>query len=102
MNEVKKAAGIEIQLDEQIAQGNYCNLAIIAHSTSEFILDFATMLPGLPKARVKSRIVLTPEHAKRLLLSLQENITRYENNIGKINIPTKQPMIDPFGSKGNA
>ena len=102
MNEVKKAAGIEIQLDEQIAQGNYCNLAIIAHSTSEFILDFATMLPGLPKARVKSRVVLTPEHTKRLLLSLQENITRYENNIGKINIPTKQPMIDPFGSKGNA
>ena len=102
MNEVKKAAGIEIQLDEQIAQGNYCNLATIAHSTSEFILDFATMLPGLPKARVKSRVVLTPEHAKRLLLSLQENITRYENNIGKINIPTKQPMIDPFGSKGNA
>lgn len=102
MNEVKKATGIEIQLDEQIAQGNYCNLAIIAHSTSEFILDFATMLPGLPKARVKSRVVLTPEHAKRLLLSLQENITRYENNIGKINIPTKQPMIDPFGSKGNA
>ena len=102
MNEVKKAAGIEIQLDEQIAQGNYCNLAIIAPSTSEFILDFATMLPGLPKARVKSRVVLTPEHAKRLLLSLQENITRYENNIGKINIPTKQPMLDPFGSKGNA
>ena len=102
MNEVKKAAGIEIQLDEQIAQGNYCNLAIIAHSTSEFIIDFATMLPGLPKARVKSRVVLTPEHAKRLLLSLQENITRYENNIGKINIPTKQPMLDPFGGKGNA
>ena len=101
MNETKKP-GIEIQLDEQVAQGNYCNLAIIAHSTSEFILDFATMLPGLPKARVKSRVVLTPEHAKRLLLSLQENITRYENNIGKINIPTKQPMIDPFGSKGNA
>ena len=102
MNEVKKAAGIEIQLDEQIAQGNYCNLAIIAHSTSEFIIDFATMLPGLPKARVKSRVVLTPEHAKRLLMSLQENITRYESNIGKINIPTKQPMLDPFGGKGNA
>ena len=102
MNEVKKAAGIEIQLDEQIAQGNYCNLAIIAHSTSEFIIDFATMLPGLPKARVKSRVVLTPEHAKRLLMSLQENITRYESNVGKINIPTKQPMLDPFGGKGNA
>jgi hypothetical protein len=59
------------------------------------------MLPGLPKARVKSRVVLTPEHAKRLLISLQENITRYESNIGKINIPTKQ-IVDPFGHKGNA
>lgn len=96
-----KKTGIEIQLDEQVAQGNYCNLAIIAHSTSEFILDFATMLPGLPKARVKSRVVLTPEHAKRLLLSLQENITRYESNFGKINIPAKQ-MLDPFGHKGQA
>ena len=94
--------GIDIELAENIAEGNYSNLAIISHSTSEFIIDFATMLPGLPKARVKSRVVLTPEHAKRLLLSLQENITRYENNIGKINIPTKQPMLDPFGGKGNA
>lgn len=101
MSEIKKP-GIEIQLDEQVAQGNYCNLAIIAHSNSEFIIDFATMLPGLQKARVKSRVILTPEHAKRLLLSLQENIARYENNVGKINIPTKQPMLDPFGSKGQA
>ena len=102
MNEVKKPQGLEIQLDEQVAQGNYCNIALIAHSTSEFIIDFATMLPGLPKARVKSRVVLTPEHAKRLLLSLQENVARYENSFGKINIPTKQPTIDPFGHKGNA
>lgn len=101
MSEIKKP-GIEIQLDEQVAQGNYCNLAIIAHSNSEFIVDFATMLPGLQKARVKSRVILTPEHAKRLLLSLQENIARYENSVGKINIPTKQPMLDPFGSKGQA
>lgn len=101
MTENKKP-GIEIQLDEQVAQGNYCNLAIIAHSTSEFVLDFATMLPGLPKARVKSRVVMTPEHAKRLLLSLQENISRYENNVGKINLATKQPILDPFGHKGNA
>ena len=101
MSEIKKP-GIEIQLDEQVAQGNYCNLAIIAHSNSEFIVDFATMLPGLQKARVKSRVILTPEHAKRLLLSLQENIARYENNVGKINIPTKQSMLDPFGSKGQA
>ena len=101
MNEVKKPTGIEIQLDEQVAQGNYCNLAIIAHSTSEFVIDFATMLPGLPKARVKSRVVLTPEHAKRLLLSLQENVNRYEANVGKINL-SKQPIIEPFNPKGNA
>mgnify|MGYP003548939925 CR=1 FL=1 len=104
MNEQKKP-GFEIHLDEQVAQGNYCNLAIIAHSTSEFILDFATMLPGLPKARVKSRVVLTPEHAKRLLLSLQENITRYESNIGKIEIPKAHSNEDPIigmGPMGNA
>ena len=104
MNENNKQ-GIEIQLDEQIAQGNYCNLAIIAHSTSEFIIDFATMLPGLDKAKVKSRVILTPEHAKRLLLSLQENITRYESNIGKIEIPKAHSNEDPIigmGPIGNA
>ena len=101
MSETKKQ-GIEIQLDEQVGQGNYCNLAIITHSTSEFIVDFATMLPGLPKARVRSRIVLTPEHAKRLLLSLHENVTRYESAFGPISIRAKQPTIDPFGGKGNA
>lgn len=65
---------MEIDLGEDVAQGNYINLAIIAHSVSEFIIDFATVLPGVPKAKVKSRVILTPEHAKRLLLSLQENI----------------------------
>ena len=92
MNEVKKP-GIEIQLDEQVAQGNYCNLAIIAHSNSEFILDFATMLPGLPKARVKSRVILTPEHAYRLegtKLYLSEGNggeTMYSNFYKENNIP---------------
>lgn len=79
--------GMDIELDAEVAQGNYSNLAIISHSTSEFILDFATILPRLPKAKVRSRIILTPEHAKRLLMSLQENIQRYESNIGKIEIP---------------
>ena len=92
MNENNKP-GIEIQLDEQVAQGNYCNLAIIAHSTSEFVLDFAATMPGVQKAKIKSRVVLAPEHAKRLLLSLQENITRYESAVGRINIPTP-PMTD--------
>lgn len=94
-----KRTGIELDLDETVAQGNYSNLAIISHSTSEFIIDFAAMLPGLQKAKVKSRIILTPEHAKRLLMSLQENITRYETNIGKIDIPApRQQQAEENGT----
>lgn len=77
---------IDIELSDEIAQGAYANLAIISHSTSEFVLDFAALLPGVPKAKVRSRIILAPEHAKRLLLSLQENVGRYEANVGPINI----------------
>ena len=95
-----KPNGIELELTEDIAQGNYANLAIISHSTSEFIVDFATILPGLKKAKVKSRIILTPEHAKRLLYSLQENITRYESNIGKIEIPKVHSTDDPIINMG--
>lgn len=101
-----KPNGIELELTEDIAQGNYANLAIISHSTSEFIVDFATILPGLKKAKVKSRIILTPEHAKRLLYSLQENITRYESNIAKIEIHRGAPLADDpimnMGPMGNA
>ena len=79
-----KNLGIDLELDETVAQGNYSNLAIIAHSTSEFIIDFAAVMPAVPKAKVKSRIILTPEHAKRLLMSLQENIVRYESVHGQI------------------
>ncbi|MBE6195012.1 MAG: DUF3467 domain-containing protein [Rikenellaceae bacterium] len=99
MNE-NRQHGIDVELDNEVAQGHYSNLAIISHSTSEFILDFAAMLPGLPKAKVKSRIILTPEHAKRLLLSLQENISRYETNVGRIELV--QPQINSeFGQKLN-
>lgn len=85
MNE-NKSQGLDLELDAEVAQGHYSNLAIISHSTSEFIIDFAAILPGLPKAKVKSRIILTPEHAKRLLLSLQENVARYETNVGRIEL----------------
>lgn len=101
MAEIKKL-GIDIELGEEVAQGAYSNLAIISHSTSEFILDFATVLPGVQKARVKSRIILTPEHAKRLLMSLQENVTRYESNVGKIEIPSPQPTPDAGPKMGQA
>ena len=89
MSEIEQL-GIDIQLSDDVAQGNYSNLVIISHSTSEFILDFAAVLPGVKQAPVKSRIILTPEHAKRLLMSLQENIVRYESTMGKIEIPTPQ------------
>lgn len=89
---------LDIELNEEIAQGTYANLAIISHSASEFVLDFVRMMPGMPKAQVKSRIILTPEHAKRLSLSLQENITRYENIVGKIEMHTPDtPPITGFG-----
>lgn len=93
---------IDVELDEAVAQGSYANLAIISHSASEFILDFAAVLPGLPKAKVKSRIILAPEHAKRLMLSLQENIARYESNIGRINITQSTGGPKPFNNMGEA
>ena len=79
----EKPHEIDIELDDQIATGQYANLVIISHSSSEFVLDFASVMPGVPKARIRNRIVMAPEHAKRLLLSLQENITRLEVDLYK-------------------
>jgi hypothetical protein len=84
MSETKK--GIDLELDEATAQGHYANLAIIAHSATEFVLDFAAIMPGVPRPKIKTRIILGPEHAKRLLLSLQDNITRYESAVGRIDL----------------
>lgn len=75
---------LNIELSEEVAQGIYSNLAIISHSESEFVMDFLRLMPGLPKASVKSRIILTPEHVKRLLSALQENVTKYEAQFGPI------------------
>ena len=102
----KQGQGMEIHLSDEVAQGNYSNLAIIAHSSSEFIIDFAAILPGMQQANVKSRGILTPEHAKRLLLSLLENITRYESNIAKIEIhkpqlASEEPILN-MGPMGKA
>lgn len=96
-----KQIGIDIELNDEVAQGHYSNLAIIAHSTSEFVIDFAAVLPGVQKAKVRSRVILTPEHAKRLLLSLQENVSRYEANIGKIEI-AQSPRNTGFSKLGEA
>jgi hypothetical protein len=75
---------INIELSEEMAEGVYANLVMIAHSNSEFVLDFIRLMPGVPKAKVKSRIILTPEHAQRLLFALKDNISKYENNFGEI------------------
>lgn len=75
---------LNIELPEDIAEGIYSNLAIISHSPQEFVVDFVRVLPGVPKAKVKSRILLTPEHAKRLMKALADNIKRYEQQFGSI------------------
>lgn len=89
-----------IELKQDVAKGTYSNLAIITHSHSEFIIDFATMLPGLPKPEVGSRIIMTPEHAKRLFLALQDNINKYENQNGQITIPGEPKATFPMGGFG--
>lgn len=78
---------LQIELKEDVAQGVYSNLAVIAHSSSEFVLDFIRVLPGMSKASVKSRVVLSPEHAKRLLRALADNVDKYERMYGTIRIP---------------
>ena len=92
MNDNNEQGGkFQIELPAEIAQGEYANLAIITHSSSDFVVDFARLLPGVPKAQVRSRVILAPEHAKRLLLALQENIVRYEREFGPIKLPNQEP-----------
>ena len=103
-NNNQQQSGLQIELPQDVAQGQYANFAILTHASSDFVIDFARVLPGLPKAQVKSRVILAPEHAKRLLAALQENIMRYEREYGPIKIPNQEPRtIAPFGvNKGEA
>ncbi len=75
-----------IELSAEVAEGVYSNLAVISHSPSEFVIDFIRLMPGTPKGNVKSRVILTPDNAKRLLFALEENIAKYEAQMGKIKI----------------
>lgn len=94
---------IQIELSDEIAQGTYSNLTIISHSTSEFVVDFVRVVPGVPKAKVKSRVILTPEHAERLLLALQENINKFEKSNGTIHISNDgSGFLPPIGGMGQA
>jgi hypothetical protein len=91
---------INIELSEEIAEGEYANLAMIAHSSSEFVIDFIRLMPGIPKAKVKARIVITPEHAKRLLAALADNIRRFEESFGDIKQTQQEPSF-PMNFGGN-
>jgi hypothetical protein len=75
---------INVELSEDMAEGVYANLAMIAHSQSEFVIDFIRLMPGLPKAKVKARVIITPDHAQRLLAALQDNIAKFEDSFGPI------------------
>ncbi|WP_026704169.1 DUF3467 domain-containing protein [Flavobacterium soli] len=103
MNDQNQNQGqINIELDEKTAEGVYSNLAIINHSASEFVLDYVCIMPGTPKAKVKSRIILTPQHAKRLLKAMGENIHRYELAHGEIKDTEQPPIPLNFGPTGQA
>lgn len=109
-NENNNQGQIQIELKDEVAQGVYANLAIIAHGSSEFVIDFVRMMPGVPKAGVQSRIILNAENAKRLLFALQDNIVQYEHRFGPIRMPEAEqtpaegrtfvPSLDDF--KGEA
>jgi hypothetical protein len=102
MSDQKKQGQINIELDEDVADGTYSNLAIINHSISEFIVDFVNIMPGVPKAKVKSRIILTPQHAKRLTKALAENVTKFEQAHGEIKDYELPPIPLNFGPTGEA
>lgn len=91
---------INIELNEEVAQGTYSNLAVITHSASEFVVDFVRIMPGIPKAQVKSRIILTPEHAKRLLNALQDNISKFESSHGIIKEVQGSGSLPPLSFGG--
>ena len=98
----KKQGQINIELDEKVAEGTYSNLAIINHSVSEFVVDFVNIMPGVPKNKVKSRIILTPQHAKRLLKALGDNVAKFENSHGEIKDYEQPPIPLNFGPTGQA
>ncbi|MHC5308942.1 DUF3467 domain-containing protein [Myroides sp. LJL116] len=102
MSEQEK--GFNIEIDESVSEGVFSNLAIINHSSTEFVVDFVSIMPGIPKPRVKSRIIMTPQHAKRLLVALQDNIDNFEQDNGKILDQNKAPNLASlnFGNKGEA
>ncbi|MGB2087519.1 MAG: DUF3467 domain-containing protein [Psychroflexus salarius] len=102
MSETNDKQKLNIQIDEDTAQGIYSNLVIVNHSPSEFVLDYVNVMPGTPKSKVRSRVILTPQHAKRLLKALNDNILKYEKRHGKIQEQEKPNIPLNFGPTGEA
>lgn len=102
MSEKKEERQLDIELDDKVAEGIYSNLAIINHSPTEFVIDFINIMPAQPKAKVKSRIVLTPQHAKRLLRALNDNVNKFEQNYDEIKEFEQAPIPLNFGPTGQA
>ena len=107
----QKKQEIKVELSPEVAKGNYCNLAMIAHSGSEFFMDFITVAPNMPQARVQTRVIMTPDNARNLFMALRDNLQRYERTFGEItqklplnhdNVPTEGGLPNPFMTGGNA
>lgn len=97
----KKAPELKIELPPEVADGRYANLAFIAHSPTEFFFDFIAVAPNMPQARVQSRVIMTPEHAKNLLFALTDNIRKFEAEFGEIKprMPRRQPSAPDGGGE---
>lgn len=99
MEDNNQVSDINLEIKPEIAVGKYSNLALISHSHSDFVLDFAAVLPGMPKPEVGSRIIMAPEHAKRLAAALQQNLMKYEQEFGKIDLGMQEErIVAPFGN----
>ena len=94
----EKKQQINIELDDNVGSGEYANFVVITHSPAEFVMDFTRLLPGMPKAKVNSRIIMAPSHVKAFLNALSDNVLRYENKYGEIKVPGKE-SFSPFGVK---
>lgn len=95
--QIPQEGQLNIELSEEVAAGTYSNLAVLNHSPTEFVADFIQVMPGVPKAKVRSRIILTPQHAKRLLKAMSDNISRYEAQFGEIKDIEQPPIPMNFG-----
>ena len=95
----KNIQQINIELDEKVSSGEYANFVVVTHSSAEFVMDFTRLLPGVPKAKVHSRIIMAPQHAKAYLAALNDNIKKFESKHGEIKMPTQGEGFSSFGLK---